>query len=175
VISGHVPAVTSTEDAADQPAPSPLAIALEEIKPYVATAGVVGLFGTPADILVPVVRRLRGDTGVALGPNLMSLANGLLAIGTVRHFRRHRERWQRLTRGFPQWTGLAGMLYLAFGPVAAGGWKRAVILRRRSPLWGAAISPTGLLQLVLVSVALGRARRGRVSGPPPNPRSGAAS
>jgi hypothetical protein len=158
--------VTSTEDAADQPAPSPLAIALEEIKPYVATAGVVGLFGTPADILVPVVRRLRGHTGMALGPSLMTLANGLLAIGAVHHFRRHRERWQRLTRGLPQWAGLACLLYLALGPAAAGGWKRAVILRRRSPLWGAVVSPTGLLQLGLVCVALGRARRGRASGPP---------
>jgi hypothetical protein len=167
--------VTPIPDGAGEPEPSPLAIALEEIRPYVAPAGVVGLLGIPADILVPVVRRLRGDTGVALGPNLLTLANGLLAIGTVHRLRRHRERWQRLTRRLPPWAGLAGMLYLALGPAAAGGWKRAVILRRRSPLWGAAISPTGLLQLVLVSVALGRARRGRASGPPPSPRSGAAS
>ena len=121
------------------------------------------------------MRRLRGQSGVALGPGLMNLANGVLALAVVRHFRRRPERWQEWRTRIPRWSGTAGLVYLSLSPVAAAGWKRAVLLPRRSPLWGGVISPIGLIQITLVVLGFSRARRARASGTTASPTSGAAS
>jgi hypothetical protein len=151
-----------------------LAASLDDLKPYVAAAGLVGIFAIPAEIVVPVVRRLRGQTGVALGPGLVNLANGLLALCVVRFFRQRPEVWREWRTHIPRWSVTAGMVYLVLGPMTATGWKRAVLLPRRSPLWGT-ISPIGLLQGTLLIVAFARARRARTSETTPSPRNGAAS
>ena len=153
----------------------PSAAAIDDLKPYVAAAAIVGLLGTPAEIVVPVVRRLRGRSGVALGPGLMNLANGLLALAVVRHFRRRPELWEEWRTRIPRWSGAAGLVYLSLSPVTAAGWKRAVLLPRRSSLWGGVISPIGLIQITLLVVGFSRARRARASGTTPSPTSGAAS
>ena len=61
-----------------------LAAALEDIKPYALAAGAVSLLGTPAEFGVPIGRRLRGKSGVSIGPGLMNLVNGAVAMGVVR-------------------------------------------------------------------------------------------
>jgi hypothetical protein len=137
-----------------------MAAALDDIKPYAAAAGAVALFGTPAEVAVPIVRRLRRQSGVSMGPGLMNLANGVFAVGVARYFRQRPEQWQRWKHGrIPRWTRLAGLVYLTVSPAVAACWKGGVLFRRRTPLWGGLISPIGLLQITLLFVTLYRARR----------------
>ena len=142
------------------------ATAFDDLTPYSAAVAVVDFLGLPAEILVPAVRRLRGDRGVPLGAGLVNLGNGLLALVAVRFFRHRPGLWHESTSRLPRWAGPAVIGYLALAPAAA--WQRGVVLRRRSALWGTGIHPVGLLQITLLLVGLARARR-------PSPRSGAAS
>ena len=88
--------MTKGSQAPDERARNPqLAAALEDIKPYALATGAVSLLGTPAEFGVPIVRRLRGKTGVSMGPGLMNLVNGAVAIGVVRFFRERPAQWQR--------------------------------------------------------------------------------
>jgi hypothetical protein len=136
-----------------------MAAALDEIKPYVVTAGVVALFGTPAEIAVPIVRRLRHRSGVSVGPGLTNLVNGIVALGVARYFRRRPAQWQRWKHErIPPWGPIAVLVHLTLAPAAAARWERGVIFRRRSPLWGGLVSPVGLLQIALLVGALFRAR-----------------
>jgi hypothetical protein len=141
-----------------------LAAALEDVKPYAMAAGAVSLLGTPAEFGVPIARRLRGKSGLSLGPGLMSLVNGAVAVGVVHLFRGRPALWQRwrprfTTRG----AYLVGLAYLTMSLVTAGNCERTVILPRRSPLWAGLISPIGLLQIALLMSAFYRARRARLS------------
>ena len=132
----------------------------EEIKPYVAAVGAVSLVGLPAEVLVPLVRRLTGRTGVAAGPGLTNLANGVVALVVTRYVRRRPGRWTALVESrAARPLGVASLLHVALAPAVAGRWERAVVLRGRSPLWGWQFSPIGLLQLLLVLVAVRRAGR----------------
>jgi hypothetical protein len=150
---------------AREPVRDPVVAAVEEdMKPYFAAAGLVGLLGLPAEAAVPVVRRLRGRSGVPVGPAAMNLANAVVAVGFVHVGRRRPARWQRWEhQHIPRWALLTGAAYLALSPAVAAGSERAVILRHRSPLWGALVSPVGLLQFALLLVAVGRVWRARPS------------
>jgi hypothetical protein len=165
--------MSPTDDAAADPADQPpWAAAFTGLKPYIATVALVELVGGPAEFLVPVARRLRGEMGVSLGPGLVNLGSGLLALGVVRFFRRCPGLWEEKRPRIPAWSGPAALGCLTLAPAAAAGWKRGVVLRRRSALWGAVIHPVGLLQITLLLDGLSRAR---ASATPPSPRSGAAS
>ncbi len=144
----------------DPPAPTPVAAALQDLRPYTAAVGAVALCGTPAEVVVPVVRRLRGRSGVSMGPGLVNLANGVVAVGVTRYFRHRPEEWHRLSGGrIPRWTGIAGLIYLTVSPAVGASWGRGVLFRRRTPLWGGVVSPVGLLQITLLLATLHRARR----------------
>ncbi len=122
----------------------------------------MALLGLPAELAVPVVRRLRGRSGVATGPGLTNLADGVVALGLVHHLRRHPQRWQRWShRDVPRWGVVAVLAHLVLSPVAAAGWARGVVLPGRSPLWGGLVSPVGLLQVVVGAAALRRVLRDR--------------
>ena len=62
-----------------------MAVALDEIKPYVLTVGAVAALGAPAEVVVPIVRRLRSQSGVSVGPGLVNVANGIVALGVVHY------------------------------------------------------------------------------------------
>ncbi len=159
-MGGYGAAVTQAAD--DPVARSLMTAALDEVKPYVLTVGAVAVLGTPAEIVVPIVRRLRRRSGVSVGPGLVNVVNGIVALGVARYVRQRPEQWQRWRRGrLPRWGPMTGLVYLTVSPAAAAGWKRGVILRRRSPLWAGLISPIGLLQGALVLGAVHRARRAR--------------
>lgn len=158
--------------AGDSAAASHTAAALQDIQPYVATVAAVALLGAPAEIAVPIVRRVRGRSGVSIGPSGTTLLNGIVALGVAHWFRQRPARWQRVRQtGVPSWAGIGLLVHLTLSPAVAARWQGGVVLRRRSPLWGALVSPTGLLQLLLVLVALVRARQAQVRGrrPPERP------
>lgn len=140
-----------------EPADPRKAAVFDELKPYAAAIGAVGILGAPVEIVVPIVRRLRGETGVSMGPGLVNLANGLVVVAVVGYFRRRPAQWERWKGTVPAWLG--GLVYLLPAPATAAGWQRGVILRRRSPLWGELISPIGLLQVALMTVVVHRLRR----------------
>lgn len=142
-----------------------LAAALEDLKPYVAAAAAVSLLGAPAELGVPLVRRLRRRSGVSLAPGLMTLVNGTVALAAVHFFRRHPDRWQRWKQArIARWAGSAALAHATLSPAAAAVWKPAVVLRGRSPLWGGLVTPIGQLQIAMLLVALHRARRARLRG-----------
>ena len=133
---------------------------LDELKPYAAAIGAVGILGAPVELVVPIVRRLRGQSGVSMGPGLVNLANGLVVLVVVGYFHRRPAQWEKRRRVLPPRSyRFGGLVYLLLAPATAAGWQRGVILRRRSPLWGALISPIGLLHVALVSVVVHRVRR----------------
>lgn len=166
VLDATVGLMTQRSQAPGERARNPqLAAALEEIKPYVLAAGAVSLLGTPAEFGVPILRRLQGKPGASMGPGLMNLVNGAVAIGVVRFFRERPAQWQRWKpERMAGWAPVAGLAYLTLSPVAAASWKPAVVLPRRSPLWAGLISPIGVLQIALLMLAFYRARRARLSG-----------
>jgi non-ribosomal peptide synthetase component F len=131
------------------------------MKPYVGAAGLVALLGAPAEIAVPIVRRLRRRSGVSVGPGVMNLFNGAVALAVAHYFRQHPAQWQRWLqkpRPLPTWASVTALAYLVLSPAAAACWKHGVVLRRRSPLWGGLGSPIGLLQAGLALGAFYRAR-----------------
>ena len=132
----------------------------EEMKPYLAVAAAVGLLSAPAEVVVPVARRLRGRTGVSTGPSLVVLTNEALFLGLLRLLRGRPDVWAALkeVRGAP-WHA-AVPLYVLLSPLLASTWERAVVLRGRSALWGL-VSPSGLVQIALMGVTIARARRAR--------------
>jgi hypothetical protein len=141
-----------------------MATALDEIKPYVLTVGAVAALGAPAEVVVPIVRRLRSQSGVSVGPGLVNVANGIVALGVVHYVRQRPEQWQRWRRErLPRWGPITLLVHLSIAPALAAGWPRGVILRRRTPLWGL-LSLTGLLQSALILVAIHRARRASSPG-----------
>lgn len=146
---------------------SHMADALRDIEPYVAAVSAVALLGSPAEIAVAIVRRLRGRSGVAVGPGGTNLLNGVAAVGVAHRFRQDTARWQQeKRRGIPGWGGIGGLAYLTLSPAVAARWRRGAVLPDRTPLWGALLSPIGLLQIALVLVALVRASRARSAGAP---------
>ena len=147
------------------PTPAPadprVAAVLDEMKPYFAVAGAVSLLSLPAQVLVPVVRRLQRRTGVSAGPSLVIVANASLALGGLHLLRRRPGAWAALEeRRVAPWH-LAIPLYVLLSPALATRWERAVVLRGRSPLWGGAVSPSGLVPIVLLGITITRARRAR--------------
>ena len=151
----------------DQPPPAAavdprFAAVFERAKPYAAVTGAVALLGTPVEVLVPVVRRLRGRSGVSLGPGLVNLLNGLLGLGVVHVFRTRPDRWARVEdRRLPPWVAAVLAGYAVLSPAAAARWRRGVVLPGRSALWGGLVSPLGLLQIVIMLSTLRRALRAR--------------
>jgi hypothetical protein len=151
----------------DQPPPAAavdprFAAVFERAKPYAAVTGAVALLGTPVEVLVPVVRRLRGRSGVSLGPGLVNLLNGLLGLGVLHVLRSRPARWARITdRPPPPWVALVLAGYAAVSPAAGARWQRAVVLPGRSALWGGVVSPLGLLQIAVMLTTLRRALRAR--------------
>lgn len=142
-----------------------LAAAFDDGKPYTAAVYAVGLLGAPAELVVAVVRRLRGRPGVSLGPGWMNLANELVALGVVRFFRRRPALRQRLSHSrIVRWSVIPLTVYLVLSPAAAAGWQQAEVLRGRSPLWGGLVPLSGLLHIMLLALAFIRARRARLSG-----------
>jgi hypothetical protein len=100
-----------------------IAAAFDGVKPYVATTGAIALMGAPAEVVVPLGRRLRGRSGVSVGPGLVNLANGLIGLGLVHFFRRHPAGWKRSTaQGLPGGLGVAVLVSLLLGPAAAVRW-----------------------------------------------------
>ena len=133
----------------------------DEMKPYLAVAGAIGLLSAPAEVLLPVVRRLRRRTGIAIGPSSVIVANEALALGALHRLRRRPEVWAALKgRRIAPWH-LTVPLYLLLSPVVATRWERAVVLRGRSALWGGVLSTSGLVQVALLAVTIARARRAR--------------
>ena len=133
----------------------------EEMKPYFMVATGVSLLSFPAEVLLPVVRRLRRRTGVSVGPSLVIVANASLALGAFHlRWRRPGSRAALRERRAAPWH-LVVPLYLLLSPVLATGWERAVVLRGRSALWGGALSSSGLVQTAVLGVMIVRARRAR--------------
>jgi hypothetical protein len=98
---------------------------------------------------------------VSLGPGLVILVNGLVALSTVRFFRQKPDQWTRLReQPVARWF-VAVPLYLLLSPVAGARWERAVILRSRSALWGRLVSPVGWLKAALMTGTVHRAARAR--------------
>ena len=151
----------------DQPPPAAavdprFAAVFERAKPYAAVTGAVAVLGGPAEVLVPVVRRLRGRSGVSLGPGLVNLLNGLLGLGLVYFSRTRPARWAQIRdRRLPPWLAAVVLGYVMLSPVAAARWQRGVVLPERSALWSGLISPLGLLQIVVMLTTLRRALRAR--------------
>ena len=147
------------------PDPSVAAV-LGDIAPYFRAARAVALCGTPAEIAVPIVRRLRRQSGVSAAPGLMTLVNAISALAVTHYFRRPAQ-WQRWEhKRIPGWAGIAGLVHLTLSPAAAAQWKRGVIFPRRSPLWAALVSPTtGLLHTLLTLVVVHRIRRTKGATP----------
>ncbi|WP_157519070.1 hypothetical protein [Modestobacter sp. Leaf380] len=108
-----------------------------------AEAGAAQLARTlavPAELLVPLVRWARGQTGVALMPPVVGQANAAAAFVVVRSLRRRRGARGRGREGqpMPVWQRaalLGGLASCSVGPMAAVGWSRWVVLPQRSPLW----------------------------------------
>lgn len=138
------------------------AAVFEQAKPYAAVSGAVGLLGAPVEVLVPVVRRLRGRSGVSLGPGLVNLGNALLGLGVVHAFRTRPAWWARVTeRPPPPWVAAVLVGYAVLSPAAAVRWRGGVVLPGRSALWGGLVSPAGLLHVALLLTTLRRAMRAR--------------
>jgi hypothetical protein len=151
--------VARGDDAPADPADPAAAAVLADLGPYAAAVCAVALLGTPAEVVVPIVRRLRGRTGVSAGPGLVDLAHGVVALGITHRLRRHPARWERWRHAdVPRWARVAAVAHLTLAPAAAAGWRRGVVLRGRSPLWGGVLSPVGLLQVGLAGVAVARLR-----------------
>ncbi len=152
--------MTEPMPGADRPRPDPrFTVAVDAAKPYLAATGVVSLLAGPAEVGVPVVRRLRGQSGIATGPHLVTLLNGLLGLAVVHVYRRDPDRWGRLReRRAPRWLAVVPV-HLLLSPLLAARWERGVVLRGRSPLWGGVLSPIGLVHVVLTAGALLRAVR----------------
>ena len=135
--------------------------AFEEMKPYWVAAGAIGLLSAPAEVLLPVVRRLRRRTGIATGPSLVIMANASLALGGA-HLLRRRPSTQAALAGrrVSPWL-LAVPIHVLLSPALAAGWERGVVLRGRSALWGGLVSTSGLVQIAVLVVTITRARRAR--------------
>lgn len=132
--------------------------AIESFAPYHSVMRRVGLLSTPVAIVVPVARRLRGESGVSTGPKLVTLLNTFMALALT-HYVRQPARWERLKhRKVPGWAAGAGLIYLTLSPAAAARWNRGVILRGRSPLWAGLIAPSSALRHALLFVGYRRYR-----------------
>ncbi|KQS66669.1 hypothetical protein [Modestobacter sp. Leaf380] len=115
----------------------------ERVGVQLAVVQVARLLAAPAELAVPLVRRARGQSGVALMPGVAAQGNAVLA-GVVMHALRSRGR-------FP------GRGPLVYGGVVACALAPLVALRfpwtvaeQRSALWGVAVQG-----LMTVPVSLG--------------------
>ena len=72
-----------------------VAAAVKGMEPFMTAVGAVWLLGSSAEAIVPVVRLLRGRSGVSIGPGLVDLAHGMVAPGVVPFFRQDPARWAR--------------------------------------------------------------------------------
>ncbi|MFW3171441.1 hypothetical protein [Geodermatophilus sp. CPCC 206100] len=153
-------------------APTPLdpvtAAVLDDLRPYLGAVGAVAMLGSTAEVAVPVVRCLRRRSGVPVGPGLVNLASGIVALGVAHHVRRRPGEWQRWQRRrIPRWAWLAGLVHLTLSPAVAAWGDRGVIRPGRSPLWAGLVSPVGLLRIALGLVAYTRVCRARAAGTRP--------
>ncbi|RBY83317.1 hypothetical protein [Blastococcus sp. TF02A-26] len=120
---------------------------------------------TPAEWLVPVARTALGRRGVSVGPPVTALLAVAAALemanrpdrdpdpGPVRREPRSRSRWTRLRVD-------AETYVVAAVPAATALVPGLVLLPRRSPLWGWAVSAAGRLAVGLV-LGLDNERRKR--------------
>ena len=90
-INGYRPAVTHGDVAPLDPA---VAAVVESFAPYHSVMRRVAVLSAPAAVVVPVARRLRGESGVPTGPRLVALLNTVVALGLT-HYVRQPARWQR--------------------------------------------------------------------------------
>jgi len=127
------------------------------MKPYLVATGAISFLATPTELVLPVVRLLRGHSGVATGPALVTLVHGVIGMGVVHAVRRDPRRVARLRDAKPSRWLLALPLYLLVSPALAS--ERFVVLRSRSPLWGSVLSPIGGLHVAVALVTLRRALR----------------
>ena len=145
----------------------PLVAAVGDIAPYLRVVRVVALLGTPAEVAVPIVRRLRHQSGVPTAPSLMTLANAVVALAMT-YFLPGAARWQGWEDRRIPGARRIGVAYLVFSPTAAVQGERGVIFPGRSPLWAVLISPTtGLLRTLLglvVSLRAGKAKKSETHG-----------
>jgi hypothetical protein len=150
----------------EQPPDPTLVAAVGDIAPYLRVVRVVALLGTPAEIAVPIVRRLGRQTGVSAGPGLTTLVNAIVALALTHFIGRPPQGQQRNDKSVPGWAGVVGRIYLVLSPAAAPLWRGGVIFPRRSPLWAVLISPTtGLLRTLLGLVVIYRVRRAKRVNP----------
>jgi hypothetical protein len=151
-----------TERPATLAHPDPrIAAVLDQMTPYLTVAGAVSLLSSPAEIILPIVRRVRGRTGVAIGPALVIVANATSALALAHLLRRRPGTWAALKRSRVRPWYLVVPLYVLLSPLLGAGWERAVVLRGRSALWGGLVSSSGLVQIVVLVVTIARARRAR--------------
>lgn len=120
-----------------------------------AAVQVARLLAAPAELLVPIVRRARGERGVALVPGLVAQGSAVLVGLGV-----------RALRGRGRSTGRAALVYGSGGLCAlaplVGLRVPGAVAEHRSPLWGVAAQA-----LMTVPVSAGIAvvviRTGRVA------------
>ncbi len=114
------------------------------IGPEFVAARLVPLLTLPVDLALPLLRRLRGRTGVALAPDLVTQLNTVAVVAAVHALRRRpRSRAER-------WAAAGAAVWCATSPLLAARTDRLVVLRGRSPLWAYVVG--GVLS-VPVSVA----------------------
>jgi hypothetical protein len=106
----------------------------------------------PVALVLPLVRRARGRTGVQLGPGLVTAAHAAV-LGSLALRRPH-------PAGIRSARALAAVVaWCAAGPALVAGSDRTVVLRGRSPLWGYAVDGAVRAAVVLGAVAAVRRRR----------------
>jgi hypothetical protein len=104
----------------------------------------------PLELALPLVRRVRGLTGVQSGPALLASVNAVV-LGLV-SLRSPHPLGVRTPRGL-----IAVVAWCALSPLPAAVSRRTVLLRERSPLWA---YPLHVLPRALVVLAfLPAARR----------------
>jgi len=155
----------ATEETGRAPDPAVAAV-WDDLKPYAAAASLVQVLGTPAELVVPVVRRLLGRDGVSLVPGLVSAGNGLVGLAVVRFVR---GRPDLSEEPVPRALLMAALGHLLLSPLAGAWGERAVVLRGRSPLWGGVVLPSGVVPIAVMATAVVRARRARRRAAPAVP------
>ena len=127
------------------------------IGPELATARLVPLLTAPLDLALPLLRRRRGRTGVALAPDLVTQLNTVVAVAAV-HVARGRPRSPA-----DRWLAAGAAVWCAASPLLAVRTERLVVLRGRSPLWGYVLGGVTSLPLGVAAVTAmlvtGRAAR----------------
>ncbi|MGY1688630.1 hypothetical protein [Geodermatophilus sp. SYSU D01105] len=117
------------------------------LKTGIATAFVAA---DPVALVLPLVRRARGRTGVQAGPSLVAGVHAVV-LGSLA-LRRPHPAGIRSARAL-----VAVVAWCAVGPALLGAGDRTVVLRGRSPLWAYALD--GLVRAAVVGGFLPALRR----------------